>query len=453
MPNLIMSRELKGYKVFKFSDVVKIGRNETNDIILNDPNDDAISRYHAHIEQVDDKYILYDRSTNGTTVNNEIIQEHPLSHGISFQIIDYDFTFIDDSATKTIDSAQQELSENFDIELNESTTTSLRKPADDSEKKRALRDRLRKQGIIVESEKMIALYQDIQEVARINVPVLILGEPGTGKEKVAGTVHNFSNVKGEFVPLNCSSIPEGIFESELFGSVRGAFNQAIDKPGKIELADNGTIFLDEVGDMNMSIQPKLLRFLEDKQVTRLGDTKVKKIDVRFVAATNQDLTGMMKEKTFREDLYQRLACIKLKIPPLRERVEDILPLTEFFLERFSEEHNLKKPRISKRAKKILMDYHWPGNIRELNNILLSVVVRNQGKTIYPENLNAASEEIQTTATKTTEPFRPIKYMEAQYVKEALERTGWNKADAAKLLGISRDTLYKKIQKYKISEPS
>lgn len=454
MPNLVMCKELKGYKVFNFTTLVNIGRDEKNDIILNDPNDDAISRYHAYIERIDDKYILYDRSTNGTMVNNEIIKEFTLTHGITFQVIDYTFTFIDDSKTENIQSEHEYLPDEFEEEFDETATIVLRKPVvmDASERKLALRARLEKEGIIIESQKMIELYQDIQEIARINVPVLILGEPGTGKEKVASTIHDFSNTRGNFVPLNCSSIPEGIFESELFGSVKGAFHQAVDKPGKLELAHNGTIFLDEIGDMHTVIQPKLLRFLEDKQVTRLGDTKAKTIDLRVVSATNQDLSAMMLERTFREDLYQRIACIKLKIPPLRERVEDIIPLSEFFLKKFSKEHNLKVPRISERAKKMLMDYHWPGNIRELANLLLSVSIRNQGRTINPDTLSAASEDIKMKPARTTGAFPSMEDMEKQHVKDALQRTGWHKVDAAKILGISRDTLYKKMKKYKITEP-
>jgi Nif-specific regulatory protein len=287
-------------------------------------------------------------------------------------------------------------------------------------------------------------------VAEINVPVLITGEPGTGKEKVAQALHIFSNMKGAFVPLNCSSIPEGIFESELFGSVKGAFHNAVDKPGKLELASDGTIFLDEVGDMHLSLQPKLLRFLEDKKLSRLGDTKVKTINVRVIAATNQNLKTMMGERKFREDFYQRLACVRLDIPPLRERKDDILPLTEFFLSKFSREHNLEAGRISDKAKTMLLDYHWPGNVRELGNILLNAIIRRRGKVIEADHLLAASEITPSPEPSPSGTFLSMQDMEKIHIKEALERTGWNKVDAAKLLGMSRDTIYKKIQKYNIT---
>jgi transcriptional regulator with PAS, ATPase and Fis domain len=449
MPHLIMCKDAKDYKVFRFCDVVKIGRAENNDIVLNELE---ISRHHAHIEQEQGRHILFDRSTNGTFVNNERIQRCPLYHGTVFRILDYLFTFIEDSAAESIEQkvgASQEVL----IEDSQAVETLIpvgKESGDESDEKTVLKNRLLQQGIIVESEKMVALYQDAKAVAGINVPVLILGEPGTGKEHVARALHHFSKASGDFVPLNCSSIPEGIFESELFGSVRGAFHNATDKPGKLELANGGTIFLDEVGDMSLSLQPKLLRFIEDKKITRLGDTKVRKLGVRVVAATNQDLKTMIKEKTFREDFYHRLACIKLKIPALRERKEDIIPLTEFFLATFSTEHNCRIPRISDDAMKMLMEYHWPGNIRELRNVLLSVTVHVRGKTIYPINLLAASEEIQALATRPIKSVVSIDDMEKRHIIDALERADWNKAKACKVLGISRDTLYRKLQKYKIS---
>ncbi len=447
MPFLIMSKNSTGYHVFNFLDTIRIGREENNDIVLNDKNDTAISRHHAHIDEKDGTYILVDQSSNGTTVNGELIKEYRLSHGESFQVIDYLFTFVDDAATEQI---KQKTADNG-IDFEDTATTIIQRPETKRDDRADVRELLLKDGIIIENEKMISLYQDVYAVAGINIPVLITGEPGTGKEKVASALHTFSKAKGEFVPLNCSSIPEGIFESELFGCVKGAFHNATDKPGKLELADNGTIFFDEVGDMILPLQPKLLRFLEDKQLTRLGDTRIKNINTRVVAATNQDLKAMIAEKKFRSDFYQRLACVRLEIPPLRERPEDILPLAEYFLSRFSKEHGLKVSRISQDAQHVLLDYHWPGNIRELGNSLLSAAVRNRGKIITPECLFSASEELKENKKYFVNEFLSIKDMERIHITEALERTGWNKVDAAKLLGMSRDTLYKKIQKYKISQ--
>jgi transcriptional regulator with PAS, ATPase and Fis domain len=251
------------------------------------------------------------------------------------------------------------------------------------------------------------------------------------------------------VPLNCSAIPEGIFESELFGSVKGAFHEAVNKPGKLEMAHDGTMFLDEIGDMSLTLQPKLLRFLEDKLVTRLGETKTKKVNVRVVAATNQNLDALMAEKMFRADLYQRLACVILKIPPLRERTEDIPPLTRFFIRSFASEHGLREPRLTEEAQHLLVSHDWPGNVRELRNVLVSCMVRSRGELITAGHLWAESKEMpQQPVAAAREPgFASLQEIEKKHIEEALRQAGGNKLQAAKLLGISRDTLYKKIEKY------
>ena len=454
MPYLIMCKDSQDYRVFRFSSLARIGRAESNDIVLNDLNDLAISRHHAFIEQREGSYILFDESANGTFVDDERIETCTLSHGTVFRILNYLFTYVDDSAAESI---EQKAGDSHEISVNDQDSQAVEtlvpigdKRGDEADEKRALKNRLLQEGIIVESAKMVALYQDVQAVARINVPVLILGEPGTGKEHVARSLHDFSKASGSFVPLNCSSVPEGIFESELFGSVKGAFHDATNKPGKLELANGGTIFLDEIGDMGLSLQPKLLRFIEDKEITRLGDTKTRKLAVRVVAATNQDLKTMMQERTFRGDLYHRLACIRLIIPPLRERQEDILPLTDFFLSKFSNEHNWKIPRISDNGLRMLTAHHWPGNIRELKNVLFNVLVHVRGKTIHPHDLAAVSEEMREIAAGSAKSLVSMNDMQKRHIIEALEQTGWNKAKASKLLGISRDTLYRKLQKYKIS---
>jgi len=453
VPYLIMNREFKRYKVIKFNNIISIGRGDRNDIILNDENDTAISRHHAYIDFQDNHYILYDQSRNGTLVNNESVNEYTLSQGSIFQIIDYFFTFVDDTSVETINQKSKKKhevsTEQSSQQFDETCTTLI----DKSEDYRELKDQLIELGVVAESDKMLSLYHDVQEIAGINVPVLITGEPGTGKEKVAIAIHKFSKAKGDFIALNCSSIPEGLFESELFGSTKGAFNNAVDKPGKLELANNGTIFLDEVGDMNLALQPKLLRFLEDKKLTRLGDTNVRHVDARVVAATNQDLKNKMGDGSFRKDFFQRLACIQLKIPPLKERRQDIFPLSHFLLSKYSKEHNLGAKRISDDAKKMLTEYDWPGNVRELGNILLSAAIRSKGRTILAENLTAYSDDIKRKKVRDSKEIPSIKEMEKQNIIDALKHTGWKKSEACKLLGISRDTLYKKIKKYNISAKS
>lgn len=448
MPYLIIDKKNKGYKIFQFNEDMSIGRGGDNDVIIENT---SISRQHAQIRLVNNEWILFDNSRNGTFINESKVSEHKLTHGALFTITEYHFTFFKDTEAVT---RKTEKKSPKNIHINDTSLDETITEFSDNSlglemgKKAELVERLNRLGVIVENNAMLSLYFDISELATINVPVLITGEPGTGKEKVAEALHAFSDMSGDLVPLNCAAIPEGIFESELFGSVKGAFNDATDKPGKLELADNGTIFMDEIGDMILPIQPKLLRFLEDKTITRLGDTRTKKIDVRVVAATNQDLETMITEKKFRDDLYQRLACIKVHVPPLRERKDDIFPLTEFFLELFAKEYNLQQQRLSDKAKKIMLAYNWPGNVRELKNILLRAAIRSSKKNlIEPVHLKAASDKMHLKAAPQTEDFSPLEEMEKNHIMAAVERTEGNKAKAAKLLGISRDTLYNKLRKY------
>lgn len=307
-----------------------------------------------------------------------------------------------------------------------------------------------RKDIIIQSQSMLSLYQDIQTIAPINVATLVLGKPGTGKELVAAELHAASKRKGEFITLNCSAIPEGIFESELFGAMKGAFQDAQDKPGKLELANNGTLFLDEIGDMSLPLQPKLLRFLENQEVTRLGDNRVRKLNVRVVAATNQDLQAMIAKKTFRADLFQRLSCFTLKIPELKDREDDIEPLVFFFLEKFSKEYGWNIPKVYPKAMDILRQYSWPGNVRELRNAALRLAVHSQGKPITPESLSRHFDGFQATSWKKITSFPTLEQMEEKHIYAALRQASWNISDAAKLLGIARSTFYKKMQKYAIT---
>ncbi|MDR2551289.1 MAG: sigma 54-interacting transcriptional regulator [Desulfobulbus sp.] len=303
---------------------------------------------------------------------------------------------------------------------------------------------------VVRSEKMIKLYEDIRTIAAINVPVFIQGEAGSGKEHVASALHAFSGRKGTYVPLNCAAIPEGIFESELFGSRKGAYHEAIDKPGKLELAEGGTLFLDEVADMALTLQPKLLRFLENGEVTRLGDTRTRKLDVRVVTATNRDVAAMIRDNLFRDDLFQRLSCFTLKVPPLRERIEDIEPLIRYFLAKFAAEYRWQEPKVSDGALELFSRYPWPGNVRQLRNLLLRLAVQSQGKPIGEREVLTLSEEFGTLEPARIEVFPGLEEVEKNHIKAALERAGGNISDAAALVGIARSTLYQKMKKYDIS---
>ncbi|HRZ65956.1 MAG TPA: sigma-54-dependent Fis family transcriptional regulator, partial [Spirochaetia bacterium] len=302
-----------------------------------------------------------------------------------------------------------------------------------------------KDETIVRSEKMVKLYEDIRTIAAINVPVFIQGEAGSGKEHVASALHNFSGRKGTYIPLNCAAIPEGIFESELFGSKKGAYHEAIDKPGKLELAEGGTLFLDEVADMSLILQPKLLRFLENGEIARLGDTRTRRLDVRVVTATNRDVAAMIHEKQFRDDLFQRLSCFTLKVPPLRERVEDIEPLARHFLERTVASLGKHGISLGPEAMARLKHYPWPGNVRELKHAIeRAVLLCDDGAALGPRDFNLGDAGA---------PGKSIREMEADIERDsliaALIGNNFNRSAAAESLKISRRTLYNRMKKHSL----
>ncbi len=274
--------------------------------------------------------------------------------------------------------------------------------------------------------------------------VLILGESGTGKELVARALHNFSKRKrGPFVPVNCGALPDTLLESELFGYKAGAFTDAKhDKEGRFAAAEGGTLFLDEIGDISPALQVKLLRVLQTKTYEPLGSNRSVKADVRIVAATNRDLKALVQEGKFREDLYYRLNVVELTLPPLRERKEDIPILVQHFLEKFSRIHNKKIKGISPEAMKLLLSYDYPGNVRELENIIERAVVISSGKQI---ELHDLPEELFRDRAKS-----PQKNEELERIKEALKIAKGNKSLAAKLLGMHRTTLWRKLKEYGLS---
>ena len=290
-----------------------------------------------------------------------------------------------------------------------------------------------------------ALYSQIENLADYDATVLITGESGTGKELVADALHRCGKrSEGPLVKINCAAVPESLLSSELFGHVKGAFTGAIkDKPGKFEEAHGGTLFLDEIGDIPAATQISLLRVLQDKRVERMGANRSTQVDVRIVAATNQDLQAKVREGTFREDLYFRLKVAELRIPPLREHKEDIELLAGHFLERFSKQNDQRAPKLSRDTLKHLMTYHWPGNIRELQHALEYAAMVCAGDTITVGDLPT---EIQSPAPgeSALPPQAASPQSERERILAALNRTDWNKAKAARILSISRATLYRKI---------
>jgi transcriptional regulator with GAF, ATPase, and Fis domain len=284
--------------------------------------------------------------------------------------------------------------------------------------------------------------------------VLILGETGTGKELVARAIHNLSRRKDRtFVKLNCAAIPTGLLESELFGHEKGAFTGAVaQRIGRFELANNGTAFLDEIGEIPLELQPKLLRVLQEREFERLGGVKTLKVDVRVVAATNQDLRAALEQGTFREDLFYRLNVVPISIPPLREHKEDIPYLADYFIERFARDAGKSITGITAAAQKMLMEFHWPGNVRELENIIERAVALTTASVLDVADIRLDNAPPTATASAggADAPFPPegqtLEQFEDEIIKEALHRANGNKSQAARLLGLSRNALRYRLTK-------
>ncbi len=296
-------------------------------------------------------------------------------------------------------------------------------------------------GIIGQDHKMLQVFEQIRELATNDYPVYLTGETGTGKELVAAAIHNESRRGGgPFVPINCGALPEGVLESELFGHVKGAFSGAIrDKKGRFELADGGTIFLDEVVDLTKSMQAKLLRVLQEGTFERVGGEKTASADVRVISAANRDLKREVEKKNFRDDLYYRLNVVPIELPPLRQRKNDIPLLAEEFLKQAGEQGQ-KTAGLSKKALSIMMDYLWPGNVRELQNALHYALVKCKGRLIRPEDL-----PLELKAGRSRRG--PTRKLNPEMVKAALDLTGGNKAKAARHLGVGRATLYRFLEDF------
>jgi two-component system response regulator HydG len=306
-------------------------------------------------------------------------------------------------------------------------------------------------GIIGNSQKMQKVLNVVNQISGTTATVLITGESGTGKELISKIIHNNSPRKNNpLVILNAAAIPENLLESELFGHEKGAFTGAVyQRKGKFEYANHGTLFLDEIGDMPLSTQVKLLRVIEDGVVTRVGSNESVKVDVRLIAATNQDLEKLIKEGKFREDLYFRLNVVSIKLPPLRERLDDIPLLMDAFLREFSQIHNKKVTIISPEARKILYKYSWPGNVRELKNCIESMVVVSTKNAIDVEDIpdHILQRSSETSKVPSMVAGITIEEAERELIKSTLATVGGNREEAAKMLGIGERTLYRKLDRY------
>lgn len=309
--------------------------------------------------------------------------------------------------------------------------------------------------IVGRSEAIRRVFETMERLLTTDTTVLIQGESGTGKELIARALHFFGTRKNRsFVAINCSALPEGILESELFGHVKGAFTGAIrDHVGKLELAHEGTLFLDEVAEISPAIQVKLLRVLEEREFQRVGDNRTIKIDARIITATNKDLYKRVLDGAFRDDLYYRLSVFPIQLPPLRERKEDIPLLVSHFIQKYNSQMGKSIQGITDNVLELLENYQWPGNIRELANAVEHAFVHAKGALIHPQDLpqNISNPSGMPLVSQPSTRERALDNLERQLIVKELEATRWNKRDAARRLHMSRATLWRKMQKYRITE--
>ena len=306
-----------------------------------------------------------------------------------------------------------------------------------------------REALAPKSRAMSNVLTLAERVASVDTPVLITGESGTGKELVAHYIHSLSRrAQGPFLPVNCGALPENLLESELFGYVKGAFTGAsTDHRGLFEAAAGGTLLLDEIGEVPLSLQVKLLRVLQDREVRRVGSTESRPVDVRIIAATNRSLEEMVRDRTFRKDLYYRLKVISVEVPPLRLRREDLLPLARGFVQRHCQTLHCGPCSLSAEVLDRLLQYSWPGNVRELEHAMERAVVLAEGKPrieeadLPPEVLGAPCPLL------AEDELLPLAEMERRYILRALEKCGGNRKESARALGIGVNTLWRKLRKY------
>jgi Nif-specific regulatory protein len=346
--------------------------------------------------------------------------------------------------------------------------------------KRELKNKYKFGSLIGKSASMEKLFEKIQLVADSRASILITGESGTGKEMIASSIHyNSSRAENPYIKINCAAIPENLLESELFGHKKGSFTGAVaDKKGKFELADTGTIFLDEIGEMDLNLQSKLLRVLQEREIEAVGSVKSKKIDVRIIAATNANLEDLIAQKKFRADLYYRLNVVNMHTPPLRERSEDIPLLINHFIEKYTKDNGKEIKGLSREATKLLLKYDWPGNVRELENVIERAVVLAQDSTLDLEDFSEITEKMNQPEVGGLETIRPestevaelgggnfspshldsldgkameviVGEVEARMIQYAMKKFRYTKTRVAKFLGINRNTLDKKIKELNI----
>lgn len=420
---------------------VRIGRSRECELLLPDP---TVSRLHARVFRVGHQYFLADTSRNGTHVDGKRITQVLLESGRIFRIGPYQIHFLRETlADPPLDPPTA--AEGSREEAGRSGTVIRPAPPGPF----AL------PGFVGSSRVIVKLLEDVHRVAVSDLPVLVEGNTGSGKELVSRGIHEASPRKERpFVVVNCGAISPDLIESELFGHEKGAFTGAtVQRRGAFELAHGGTIFLDEIGELPLPLQPKLLRILEQKEIKRVGGNETILVDVRVLAATNRNLREEMLRKTFRDDLYFRLGAVTLHVPALRERREDIVPLALHFLSETSARLGRPAPFLSTKAAEFLSAYDWTGNVRELRNAVQRAIVMSGADTLGPEDFSflvpgsdSCREPVDDNAQTRWEQS------ERNNILAELSRQGWNKTRAARELGIAKSTLFEKLKKYGIRSP-
>jgi DNA-binding NtrC family response regulator len=388
------------------------------------------------------------KETNGLDLLKHIRDSNP---GLPVIVLTQ-YGTIDSAVEATKLGAVDYVTKPFRIEELRSRLERAAKAADLQQENSLLREQLRTRpglgGLVGVSERMQRVYKVIQKVSQHEYPVLILGESGTGKELVAKSIHFLGPRKDRsFVPVDCSSLVPTLIESELFGYVKGAFTGALHgKQGLLEAAQGGTLFLDEIGDMPVDLQAKLLRALQEREIKPVGSTERRRIDVRIIAATNRDLDAAIKQGTFRQDLYFRLNVVQVKLPPLRERKSDIPLLVMSFLEKFTGSSDGAR-RISEEAMRQLISYDWPGNVRELENAIERAIALGSGPIIAMADLPTNLQYPTSQRPPEKNELLPLDELERRAILQTLRETSGDKLAAARILGIGKTTLYRKLKQY------
>ncbi len=403
------------------------------------------------LEQSAIDILLTDLKLPGTS-GLELIRRVHDSHPQVVVVVLTQYGTIDSAVEATRMGAADYVTKPFRIEELRSRLERVARAVDLQQENRLLREQLRTRpgfgGLIGVSERMLRVYKMIEKVSQHEYPVLILGESGTGKELVARSVHFSGPRKNKpFAPVDCSSLVPTLIESELFGYVKGAFTGAVQaKQGLLEAAHGGTLFLDEIGDMPVDLQSKLLRALQEREVKPVGSTERRRIDVRIIAATNRDLEAAIRSGNFRQDLYFRLNVVQMKLPPLRDRKNDIPLLVTAFLEKFSDPQAPGRA-ISEDAMRRLIAYDWPGNVRELENAIERAVALGSGPIVHVGDLPSNLQFPVSERMPEKDEILPLEELERRAILRTLRETAGDKLTAARMLGIGKTTLYRKLKQY------